>query len=165
MLRRVRHPGAALDEIEAVYRARFPMFVRTAAAIAGGQEAGLDAVQEAFATAVRRRNDFRGDGSLEGWLWRTVVNSAKSSRRARRDTPGATPESPMNGGHDPREAAVRVLLADLPERQRHVVFLRYYADLDHAAIAEVLGIRPGTVGATLNAAQAALRRRLEEVQP
>ena len=52
----------------------------------------------------------------------------------------------------------------LPERQRLAVFLRYYADLDYAAIGEALGIRTGTVAATLNAAHVALRARLEEVR-
>src|SRR5206468_6238374 len=41
------------------------------------------------------------------------------------------------------------------ERQRLVLFLRYYADLDYAAIADTLGIGPGTVGASLNHAHAA----------
>ena len=53
-------------------------------------------------------------------------------------------------------------LASLPERQRHVLFLRYYADLDYQAIADVLDIQLGTVGATLNKAHSTLRRRLEE---
>jgi DNA-directed RNA polymerase specialized sigma24 family protein len=44
-----------------------------------------------------------------------------------------------------------------------VAFLRYYADLDYEGIASVLGIAPGTVAATLNAAHAALRERLEGV--
>jgi sigma-70-like protein len=44
------------------------------------------------------------------------------------------------------------VVAELPERQRLVVFLRYFADLDHARIAEALEIRPGTVAATLHAA-------------
>jgi DNA-directed RNA polymerase specialized sigma24 family protein len=44
-----------------------------------------------------------------------------------------------------------------------VLFLRYFADLDYRAIASVLGVTPGTVGSTLNAAHAALRRQLEEV--
>ena len=41
------------------------------------------------------------------------------------------------------------------------MFLRYYADLDYVAIGEALGISTGTVAATLNAARAALRSRLE----
>jgi DNA-directed RNA polymerase specialized sigma24 family protein len=43
-----------------------------------------------------------------------------------------------------------------------VLFLRYYADLDYDAIAEALGISPGTVGATLHAAHKAMRERLKE---
>jgi RNA polymerase sigma factor (sigma-70 family) len=52
----------------------------------------------------------------------------------------------------------------LPERQRLVLFLRYYADLGYSAIAEALGISPGTVASTLNAAHESLRRNLEEVR-
>jgi RNA polymerase sigma factor (sigma-70 family) len=62
------------------------------------------------------------------------------------------------------DAAVRALLAQLPERQRGAIFLRYYADLDCAAIAGLLGISAGTVVATLNAAHSALRERLEGVR-
>ena len=62
------------------------------------------------------------------------------------------------------DAAVRALLAQLPERQREAIFLRYYADLDYAAIAGLLGISAGTVAATLNAAHSALRERLEGVR-
>jgi len=50
----------------------------------------------------------------------------------------------------------------LPERQRLVLFLRYYADLDYAEIARALGIRRGTVSATLNQAHASLRPMLAE---
>lgn len=59
-------------------------------------------------------------------------------------------------------AALRVLMGRLPERQRLVLFLRYYADLDYKAIAAALDISPGTVGATLNAAHASLRLRVDE---
>jgi RNA polymerase sigma factor (sigma-70 family) len=55
-------------------------------------------------------------------------------------------------------------LARLPERQRLVLFLRYFADLPYDAIADALEISPGTVAATLNAAHQSLRRWLEEVE-
>jgi RNA polymerase sigma factor (sigma-70 family) len=51
----------------------------------------------------------------------------------------------------------------LTERQREIVFLHYYADLDYAAIACALEISPGTVGATLTTARRTLRQALEEV--
>ena len=167
-MRKTGGHGAELHEIEAIYRRAFPAFVRTAAVILGDAEAARDAVQEAFAHAVRRRDDFRRQGSLEGWLWRILVNTARTRRRAALSHPRAATlaahEPSSNGRHEDSEAAaVRVLLSQLPERQRLVVFLRYFADLDHARIAEALEIHPGTVAATLNAAHAALRRRLEEV--
>jgi RNA polymerase sigma-70 factor (ECF subfamily) len=54
-----------------------------------------------------------------------------------------------------------VPLEPLTERQREIVFLHYYADLDYAEIAGALGISVGTVGATLNAARRTLRMELE----
>jgi RNA polymerase sigma factor (sigma-70 family) len=50
----------------------------------------------------------------------------------------------------------------LPERQRLVVFLRYFADLDYRSIATALDVEVGTVSATLATAHAALRRSYEE---
>ena len=44
-----------IDALEQLYRARRPEFCRAAAAIAGDRALGEDAVQEAFARAVRKR--------------------------------------------------------------------------------------------------------------
>ena len=154
--------GADLDEIEALYRGRFDAFIRTATAICGDSDAGRDAVQEAFASAVRRRSTFRRDGTLEAWLWSIIVNEARSRARRRDPVPGMR-TAPSEDGRGSETDALRAALAALPERQRLAAFLRYYADLDYAGIAAVLGISPGTVGATLNAAHATLRQRLEEV--
>jgi RNA polymerase sigma-70 factor (ECF subfamily) len=78
-----RERGATLEEIEVLYRTRLPQFRRVAAGIVGDRELARDAVQDAFAVAVRRRETFRRDGSLEGWLWRIVVNTARSAGRGR----------------------------------------------------------------------------------
>jgi DNA-directed RNA polymerase specialized sigma24 family protein len=146
-----------LDELEALYRVKLPEFRRAAAAIAGDRELGRDAVQEAFASAVRRRRGFRGSGTLEAWVWRIVVNAARDARRRQAAT--SPPQELATNGHAP------VLPLDLlTERQREIVFLHYYADLDYAAIAEALEISAGTVGATLNTARRTLRQALEEVQ-
>ncbi|CAN5823396.1 hypothetical protein BH20ACT14_BH20ACT14_10610 [soil metagenome] len=74
--------GATLDEIESIYRTRLPDFRRVAAAILGDRELALDAVQEGFALAVRERSSFRGDGPLEAWLWRIIVNAANPGEPA-----------------------------------------------------------------------------------
>lgn len=160
--------GATLERIEAAYRKRLSELRRVATAITGDREAALDAVQEAFATAVRQRGTFQGRGNLDGWIWRIVVNSARDHATAERSLhwernssePSAVGASPLSNTEIPD---VRSLLAAVPERQRLVVFLRYYADLDYGTIGEVLAISPGTVGATLNQALNNLRRLLKEV--
>jgi RNA polymerase sigma-70 factor, ECF subfamily len=153
--------GADPSEIEAIYRARLADFRRVAAAIVGDVERGHDAVQEAFGRALRKRKSFRGEGSLEAWLWRLVVNQARDELRAdrRRTVPVLLS---ANGSTTEEDARLAAAIAALPERQRLAVFLRYYADLDYAAIAETLGVKNGTVAASLSAAHDNLRKTLQE---
>jgi len=157
------HPsvaGVPTAELEALYRTRFRTFLRVATAITRSEETALDAVQDAFASAIRHRRRFRGEGPLEAWVWRMVVNAARKAVRPPRDV---RPEPSPNGASPSAADDLRTAIEALPERQRTVLFLRYFADLDYRAIASVLGVTPGTVGSTLNAAHAALRRSLEEV--
>jgi RNA polymerase sigma-70 factor, ECF subfamily len=155
--------GASLTELEALYRSRFDVFTRVAASVTGDSDRARDAVQEAFARAVRGRRSFRREGPLEAWVWRIVLNAARSAAPRTSPTVDKDHQAASNG-HPERDVELRVALARLPERQRTAVFLRYYADLEYAAIGEVLGIQTGTVSATLNAAHAALRSQLEEVR-
>lgn len=155
-------PDAVLAQIEEAYRARYPVFLRVAIAIVGDVELARDAVHDAFVRAVRHRRRFRGGSDIEPWLWRIVVNAARKRARVR-EIPAElgeqpAPVTPLNGD-------LRALVASLPERQRQALFLRYYADLDYQSIAEALGIKPGTVAASLHGAREALRRRLEEDEP
>lgn len=143
-----------LEELEALYRERLPEYRRAATAIAGDEESGRDAVQEAFAKAIRKRRRFRGEGQLEAWLLRIVVNAARDARRRR-----------LRQVELPEPIATRAENLGLPlglltERQREVLFLHYYADLDYTTIAQALGISSGTVGATLSAARETLRGAL-----
>jgi DNA-directed RNA polymerase specialized sigma24 family protein len=143
-----------LEELEASYRSRLPEF-RASNRDRQTGELGCDAVQEAFARRPQAPTS-RGRGTLEAWVWRIVVNAARDARRGRPAL--AEPHDAAANGHAP------VLPLDLlTDRQREIVFLHYYADLDYAAIADALAISPGTVGATLNAARRTLRQALEEV--
>jgi RNA polymerase sigma-70 factor (ECF subfamily) len=155
--------AAALRELEDLYRTRLGEFRRVATAVVGDAERGRDAVQEAFATAVRRRSAFRGDGPLEAWLWRLVVSHARDEARRSRTRPLLTDVEPASEPDAEDDGRLAAAIAGLTERQRLVLFLRYFADLDYATIAAALGIRRGTVAASLNTIHAALRRRLEEV--
>lgn len=158
-----------LAEIERIYRGRFGKFLRVAVAILQDEQLAEEAVHDGFVRALRHRGGFGGRGSLEAWLWRIVVNEARRRCAAERQTvaraPSALAEEAAAASNGHREAgALEALVAALPERQRLTLFLRYYADLDYEAIAEALGVTPGTVAATLHAAHSALRRNLLEVE-
>lgn len=152
-------------ELETLYRTRYRHFLRVAAAILGEEAAGHDAVQEGFVQALREQRSFRGEGPLEGWVWRIVVNAALGARRRRverREAPEAL-DVGSSHVHYADVLGVRAWIAGLPERQRLAVLLRYYGDLDYRSIAQALGVEEGTVAATLSTAHRALRRSLEEV--
>jgi RNA polymerase sigma-70 factor (ECF subfamily) len=120
-------------------------------------------VQEALTRAFARRGTFRGTGTVEAWLWKAVVNSARNVRaRSPLVADDARSDAAAYDVGDERRDDVRTAVAALPERQRLALFLRSYADLDYAAIASALGVRRGTVSATLNHAHEALRAALGE---
>jgi RNA polymerase sigma-70 factor (ECF subfamily) len=157
--------GATVDGLERLYRADLSRFSRAAAAIVGDEATGREAVQEAFAQAIKNRASFRGEAALEAWVWRIVINEALAVRRRR----SPAYESPTSNGNAPstpdlseQDRMVRAWVASLPERQRITVFLRYFADLDYRSIAAALDVEVGTISATLATAHAALRRAYEE---
>ena len=156
-------------EIERIYRARFQEFVRLASAVTGERDAAFDAVQDAFAALIRKRSSYTGRGSLEGWVWRGVTNTALNRRasnlRSQRPLPAAPDTADALPWSTTPSGPVATALANLPERQRLVVFLRYYADLEYSAIADVLEISVGTVASTLNSAHRALRDALSMEAP
>jgi RNA polymerase sigma factor (sigma-70 family) len=155
-----------LLEIERLYARQFPRFVRVARAILGERERAIEAVQDGFADAIRARGTYRGEGPFEGWVWRVVVNAARKAAREPLLRAAASDESgdyelPSNE-LPPARPELAPFVAALPERQRLVVFFRYYADLDYRSIGDALGIEIGTVAATLAAALANVRRALEQ---
>jgi large subunit ribosomal protein L31 len=85
--------AASIADLEAVYRRDLSRFVRAATAIVGDESTAADAVQEAFASAVRSRRSYRGEVPLEGWIWRIVVNAALQLRRAPTEDPGRNSHS------------------------------------------------------------------------
>ena len=150
--------------IEQVYRRRYPRFLTLGVAILGDVDWARDAVQEAFLRALRARRDLRRIESLDAWLWRTLVNVCTDERRR----PVALPETdetalPEPNGRPADLLEVRAVISLLPERQRLVLFLRHYADLDYESIAQIVGIERGTVAATLHTAHRKVREVLTEV--
>jgi RNA polymerase sigma-70 factor (ECF subfamily) len=157
--------GALDRDLEDLYRRRHRTFHSALTTVTHDPEAARDVVQEAFARALVKQRDFRAEGTLEGWVWRIALRLAIGSKGSREL---ATEEIPETAIAEPtRNPALHAALQELPPQRRLVVFLRYFADLGYDQIAEVVGIAPGTVAATLSQAHAQLGTALrgEEVAP
>ena len=125
--------------------------------------------QEAFVRVHRHWGQLREHGKALAYLRRTVANLATSRFRhlaVSRRHPVPPPDdvvsaetSALNGF---RLSALWRGIEGLSRRQRQVVVLRYWLDLDVAEVASVLGIAPGTVTATTS--QALARLRMEVVR-
>jgi len=153
-----------VSELEALYKQRFAAFARVAISLTGSVELGQETVQEAFARAIEQIERFRGDCPLEAWVWRIVVNTAHTgARRAAYESGDAVVPEPEEKNGRADLPTVQLWVRSLPERQRTIVFLRYWADLDYRSIADALEIEVGTVSATLSAAHRSLRQLIEEV--
>jgi len=125
-----------------------------------------DATQEVFLRAMKGLKKFRFRASPFTWLYRTTKNVCLELNRKNR--PGREPESAIeadiergmveNFSDKQCAAAVRSLVASLPERQRDVVLLRYFEELSVNDTATAMGCRPGTVKALLHKAITGLKK-------
>jgi RNA polymerase sigma factor (sigma-70 family) len=140
--------------------------LRAVFASIGDRQAAEDCVAEAFARAWASWRKVSAHPVPRAWVIRTALNLSVSSwRRRRRELPvGDIAESqslqadhPAGNGTD---SPIMAVLAGLPLRQRQVVALRVFLDLDTAATAQALGIAAGTVTAHLARATSALREQL-----
>jgi RNA polymerase sigma-70 factor (sigma-E family) len=146
------------------YRAARDDCLRAVFASVGDRQAAEDLVAEAFARAWADWRKVRRHPAPRAWIVRTALNTRVSWwRRARREVPLPEQEADVAGDGSLDGAVDRELitaLLRLPVRQRQVVALRLFLDLDTAATAETLGIAPGTVTAHLARAIATLREEL-----
>jgi RNA polymerase sigma factor (sigma-70 family) len=131
----------------------------------GDRDTAQDLVAEAFARAWASWPSVSRHPAPAAWVVRTALNTGISRwRRRRREVPvpdlALVADRPANAGAaaggsvDPR---IMAALLRLPARQRQVVALRLFLDLDTERTAQALGIAPGTVQAHLGRAMAALR--------
>lgn len=155
--------AASAKSIEELYRSRYASFRGGMAGITGSDEAARDVVQEAFAQALRDREQFRGEGSLAAWVWRIAFRLALRSRgNGRREL---TLEELVEAAGVPspeRDPVLAEALSQLSPQRRLIVFLRYFADLPYAEIASLCEVSEGTVAATLAHAHADLLKHLKQ---
>lgn len=137
---------------------------RLAYVLTGDPHRAEDLTQTALADAYRHWRKVVKAQSPDAYVRRMLVNAHLSWHRRRSSTERPTdlaaweptPEQDHAEGVASRDH-LRKLLATLAPRARTVLALRYYDDLDDAAIAEVMGINSSAVRATASRALASLR--------
>ncbi|MBD3781985.1 MAG: SigE family RNA polymerase sigma factor [Micrococcales bacterium] len=139
-----------------------PSLLRTAWLLTGEHHAAHDLVQAALVKTYVAWPRVRPEGAL-AYARKVLVNERTDSWRRRRGEV-VVEAVPDTGGRpsttsDDRDLVVR-LLATLPEQQRRVVVLRYYADLPEQAVADLLDISLGSVKSAASRGLASLRARL-----
>ncbi len=132
-----------------------------------------DVTQDAMLTVLTSLDKYtrRPDARFASWVTTIAVNTARRRFRRRRPELTATGDLPETSdeGADPvegldrarRRRALLIALAELPERERVIVSLRYGAELDASDIGATLGIEPATVRKILERARTRLAARIE----
>ncbi|RJE85680.1 sigma-70 family RNA polymerase sigma factor [Paenibacillus sp. 1011MAR3C5] len=153
--------------------------LRTAALLLKDRYLAEDVSQETFLTAFRKADQYRGDGSLKGWLLRIAINLCRSRMRraswqrlflrewmdldqdaADRSVWTHSEEPGSTGWMD--RMTLREEIGRLPLLYREVIVLYYFHEMHTAEIAHVLQESEGTVKSKLHRARKKLKRQLEE---
>lgn len=160
--------------------------LRVALTMVPSRAVAEEAVQDTWLGLVRGIDRFEGRSSLRTWLFRVLVNRARSTgAHERRPALGVTagpsvaparfgpdggwaePPVPWPDEVDDRlDAAqlaerVRPWIDDLPDMQRQVVTLRDVEGLDGATVCELLGLSEGNQRVLLHRGRSRLRGILE----
>jgi RNA polymerase sigma-70 factor (ECF subfamily) len=172
-----RHRCGDVQAFDEVYGRFGEMVYNLSLRLAGNREEAADLTQEVFLRIYRHLGSFGGRSTLKTWVFRIAINHCRD--RLSRHHPvmqsidgdpeeggGVTLADPMRG---PEELAVaadegrRVMegLSRLPAVFREAVVLRDLEGLSYEEIAEVLGVRVGTVRSRIARGREQLRLLLE----
>ncbi len=139
------------------------------------RDQAADAVQEAFFSAYRNLESFRG-GNVRSWLGRIAINAAMDMQRARRRRPVQPyPEFEDDSWQPPatkeaepesqalaieRSKALAEALDALPFEQRNCIVLFDVDGYDYAEIAGIMRVSVGTVKSRIHRGRLVLRHAL-----
>lgn len=145
--------------------------VRLAYRFTWNRDDAEDAVQEALGVAYDRAGELRDASRWWAWVRSIVIQQCRllgrrslmEKRHQRRlaeggARPTATGAGVPEAGDDELKAMVRLLLAELPPRQREVIVLRHLEDLSFDEIGELLAMSPSTARVHAIKGREALRK-------
>lgn len=166
--------------IESIVRAYYAPVYRLALSILDSSAEAEDAVQETFIKTALNLDRYRPGTNFKAWLSAIAVNTCRGMLRKRTTRERAVlraalqslisnlPFSPSNHSFPEENLvkaetsdALRAALASLTEKHRIPVLLRFVHGLPIAEIAQILGVREGTVHSRLHYALKKLKGRIE----
>lgn len=163
----MREPGVERErkDFADFYQRSRDNCLRAVLAGTGDRALAEDLVAEAFARAWASWPKVSRHPAPAAWVVRTALNVRVSWWRRRRREVALDGHERASRTEDAFDAndALLVAVRRLPQRQREVVALRIWLDLDTKAVAEVLGISAQTVAVHLSRATATLRAQLAPV--
>lgn len=159
--------GVTLPAFQTLVDAHWRDVARLAHALAGPVD-GDDVAQQAWTQALAAYPRLQSSRNLRSWLLTITHRCAMDVHRSRgrravpSDTVSELAEHTVAAGPEAGlpDTDLWQRVADLPERQRHAVVLRFVADLDHAAIAQALETTPTMSRRLVSDGLAALRKEL-----
>ena len=158
--------GHQKTEFAEFFQASWEPCLKAVVASTGSVQLAEDQVAEAFARAWLSWRKVRRHPAPRAWVVRTALNTGASWWRRRiHELPLAGHDAAApHDADDGLDAALLTALRHLPDRQREVIALRVFLDLDIDTIAAHLEIAPGTVRVHLSRAMTTLRRELSPSQ-
>ena len=128
-----------------------------------------DVLQDAFISIFNhfRRFQYRGEGSLQAWMTKIVVNGALHELRDKRhpESVDRLPDPPLDEDPEVDDVPLDVLqsmIERLPDGYRTVFNLYVFEQKPHKEIASLLGIKENSSASQLLRAKALLAREIKE---
>lgn len=170
----VRHRYGDEAAFEEIYRLYAPLVYNLTLRLSGNQEQALDLSQEVFVRVYQGLGRFRGSSSLKTWIYRVCLNHCRSRLgRTRRPEEPLSPADGVSEVVDPQrgpeelavardaQRLVASALLEVDHPYREALVLRDLEELSYQEIAEVIGVRIGTVRSRIARGREQLRRALE----
>ncbi len=129
---------------------------------AGNREQAEEAAQETFVRAFIALGKLRKPDAFHSWLLGIANRVVKEQRRlqGRRPDPIHLASEALAPNAEPRGLPLEQAVADLPERYRDAILLRYYAGWSREQVARELGLTVDAVDQRLCRAYRMLREAL-----
>jgi RNA polymerase sigma-70 factor (ECF subfamily) len=173
-------PADDFEDFDSLVSLHRPRIFRFLLASLRNRETAENLTQDCFVKAYQARHQFRGESSIGTWFMQIAANLVRrheSSSRLkfwRRSLQADADVADLGSAVPDRQQSPEALAliqeqvqaiwnaaADLPARQRTVFLLRFVEDMDVLEIAEVTGMKEGTVKTHLFRALQSVRARVE----